>query len=211
MTMTRTGSRPINNELPEVSTTIASRKRNTALSLNTHSNSTSNPLNTLIRTLLMRISHPRTSLLHRPNTSSELTSVTAVSPRSSNNNTSFTIVHGTADSDGGLSSPGARVVDTKAGAETVLDGFEIETCADGNAVGDAERGCDADVDAAAAGADDDGGHLHVPVDEALGAVGHVGGGGAAGLTFLEIAGSNGLRSGVEPVLVDFRSDGGDAL
>lgn len=209
--MTRTGSRLIEGSLPEVSTAVASRERNTALPLNAHGNSTGNPLNTLIRPLLMRISHPRTSLLHRPNTSPKLPSIATISPRPRDNNTGFTSVHCTADCDGGLCSPSARVVDTKAGAETVLDGFEVETCADGNTVGNAEGGCDADVDAAAAGADDDGGHLHVPVDEALGAIGYVRGCGAAGLTFFEVVGRNGLGAGVEPVLVDFRGDGGDAL
>jgi hypothetical protein len=199
------------NRSTEVSSTIASGKRNTALSLDTHGDGTSNPFDTLIRTLLMRVSHPGTGLLHRTNASSELTAVAAVGPRSSDNNTSLAGLHGTADSDSGLSSPSAGVVDAKVGAKTVLDSGKIEASADRNAVGNTERGSNADINAVATGTDNNGGHLHVPVDKALSAVGHVRSGRSTGLTLLKIPRSNGLGSSVKPVLVDLRSDGRDAL
>ena len=113
-------------------------------------------------------------------------------------------------------SPGARVVDTKVGTEVILGSLPVKACANGDTIGGGPGAGDAHVNIVTACADDDGRHLHVPVDKTLSGVSYVGGS-AIITVFFDIAGGKSLGlfesfgSGLQEGVVDLRSLRPDAL
>lgn len=118
----------------------------------------------------MRVGHEGTGLLESANTALEGAAVLAVGPGTSDNDTSVARVDSAADEVTLGGGPGARVVDLEGEAELLNQLAEVERATGGDAVGNGVRLGDGDVDALAAGTDNDRGHLHVPVDETLLAV-----------------------------------------
>lgn len=116
---------------------------------------------------LVRVGHEGADLAEAAGAALEGTAVLAVDPRLGDNNTSLAVIDGGADQVALRSSPDARVVDAKRSTELRVEGAGVEAAADGDAVGDGPRLGDGDVDSVVSGADDDGRHLHVPVDEPL--------------------------------------------
>lgn len=115
----------------------------------------------------MGVGHEGASLPEGANAALEGTAVLAVGPGAGDHDVGVAGVDGAADEVALGCGPAARVVDLEGGAELGDQLAEVEGPADGDAVGDGVGLGDCDVDALAAGADDDGGHLHVPVDETL--------------------------------------------
>lgn len=100
-------------------------------------------------------------------------------------NTSIAVLDDGGVSVGGGSGPGGGVVDADGAREVVLDKGDVDAGRGRDGVGNAVARGHGDGDALG-GAQDHGGHLHVPVDEALRLVQHVGRGAlAAGLAGLE--------------------------
>lgn len=118
----------------------------------------------------MRVGHEGTGLVESANTALEGAAVLAVGPGASDNDTSVASVDGAADEVTLGGGPRARIVDLESETELLNQLADVERTTGGNAVGNGVGLGDGDVDALAAGTDDDGGHLHVPVDETLLAV-----------------------------------------
>lgn len=164
----------------------------------------------------MRVSHEGTGLLESTWAALEGAAVLSVGPGAGDNDTSVAIVDGATDEITLSGSPGARVVNLEGEAEAGLQLAEVERATNGNAVGDSVRLGDGDVDTLAADTDDDRGHLHVPVDEALLLVNNVLEVGVA-VTLAE--GQVGLidrnlskaLASLDEIVVNLRSLGGDPL
>lgn len=156
--------------LSEVSTAVAARQGDGALLLNAGSDGTANPGDTLVGTILVRVGHEGTGLAESANTALEGAAVLAVGPGASDNDTSVARVDSAADEVTLGGGPRARVVDLEGEAELLNQLADVERTTSGDAIGNGVRLGDGDVDALAAGTDDNRGHLHIPVDETLLAV-----------------------------------------
>lgn len=115
----------------------------------------------------MRVGHEGAGLLEGANTALEGTAVLAVGPGASDDDASVAGINSAADEVTLGGGPGARVVDLEGEAELLDQRAHVERTAGANSIGNSVRLGDGDVDALAADTDDHGGHLHVPVDEAL--------------------------------------------
>lgn len=153
--------------LSEVAAAVAARQRDGALPLDAGSDGTANPGDTLVGALLVRVGHEGAGLLESANTALEGTAVLAVGPRASDNDTSVAIVDSAADEVALGGGPSARVIDLEGETELLHQRAHVEGTTGGDAVGNSVRLGDGDVDTLAAAADDNRGHLHVPVDETL--------------------------------------------
>lgn len=115
----------------------------------------------------MRVGHEGAGLLESANTALEGTAVLAVGPGASDDDASVAGINSAADEVTLGGGPGARVVDLEGEAELLDQRAHVERATGGDGIGNSVRLGDGDVDALAADTDDHGGHLHVPVDEAL--------------------------------------------
>lgn len=114
----------------------------------------------------MRVGHESTSLLERANAALEGAAVLAVGPGTGDNDTSVARVDSATDEVTLSGGPGARIVDLESETELLNQLAHVERTTSSDAVGNRVGLGDGDVDALAAGTDDDRGHLHVPVDKA---------------------------------------------
>lgn len=151
--------------LSEVAAAVAARQRDGALLLDAGSDGATNPGDTLVGALLVRVGHEGAGLLESANTPLEGTAVLAVGPGAGDDNTSVAGIDSAADKVTLGGGPSARVVDLEGETELLNQLAHVERATGGNAVGNGVRLGDGDVDALAADTDDHGGHLHVPVDE----------------------------------------------
>lgn len=157
----------VRSRLSEVTTAVATRQWDRALLLEAGSDGTANPGDALVGAVLVGVGHEGAGLPEGADAALEGTAVLAVGPGAGDDDAGVARVDGAADEVALGGGPAARVVDLEGGAELGGQLAEVKGPADGDAVGDGVGLGDGDVDALAADADDDGGHLHVPVDEAL--------------------------------------------
>jgi hypothetical protein len=148
---------------------MAARQGRVASPLDTHGNSSLDPLNPVVTTIVAAVGVPSTDLPSRSNAATELATGSAGRDGLGDHNAAVSILYCALGDNGGLSGPGAAVVDAERRAETVLDELDVDAGTAADSVGDAVARRDADIHVAD-GADDRG-HLHVPVDKGLGLVG----------------------------------------
>lgn len=115
----------------------------------------------------MRVGHEGAGLTEVANTALEGTTIATVGPGTRDHHTGLATRDITTDESALCGGPCAGKVDVQADAEALLEGAEVDSSRNGHGVGDGEGLGDGNIDTTGTGTDNDWGHLHVPIHEAL--------------------------------------------